>query len=140
MVSLKRFLEGSDGADSIGSGSLGERVRELQLIPFFHHLWFLWFLCWLVLGFALWAAVVDRWDLNGPPNWLIVSPVRFLWLILLTMIPQWFMGRIMPVFGPDTSSGLVPIPHVLAYYAIFFGFGVLYYDADDDGGRTGRWW
>ena len=27
-----------------------------------------------------------------------------------------------PGFGPDESTGLIPTPHVLAYYAIFFGF------------------
>jgi hypothetical protein len=45
------------------------------------------------------------------------------------------------MFGPDTSTGILPMPHVLSYYGIFFGFGALYYDADDDEGRLGRrWW
>jgi hypothetical protein len=35
----------------------------------------------------------------------------------------------------------LPIPHVLAFYAIFFGFGALYYEFDDRSGRVGgRWW
>ena len=35
----------------------------------------------------------------------------------------------------------MPIPHVLAYYAIFFGFGALYFGFDDLSGRVGkRWW
>jgi len=47
----------------------------------------------------------------------------------------------MPMFGPDTSAGILPMPHVLVYYAIFFGFGVLYFDRDDDSGRVGScWW
>ena len=46
-----------------------------------------------------------------------------------------------PLFGPDSSTGPLPIPHVLAYYAIFFGFGALYYGYDDRAGRVGeRWW
>ena len=72
----------------------------------------------------------------GLPAWLVVSPARYLWLIPLTMIPQWFMGE--GVFGPDTSSGLIPIPHVLAYYAVFFGFGVLDYKYDAHSGRVGK--
>jgi peptidoglycan/LPS O-acetylase OafA/YrhL len=53
------------------------------------------------------------------------------------MIPQAFMLG----FGPDTSSGLLPMPHVLGYYAIFFGFGALYYNYDDPDGRvSNRWW
>ena len=66
-----------------------------------------------------------------------------IWLVPLTMIPQWFMGAggTTPLFGPDTSTGLLPIPHVLAYYAIFFGFGALYYGYDDPSDRVGaRWW
>jgi peptidoglycan/LPS O-acetylase OafA/YrhL len=58
------------------------------------------------------------------------------------MIPQWFMGQSgPPIFGPDTSTGLLPIPHVFAYYAVFFGFGALYFGFDDRSGRVGdRWW
>jgi peptidoglycan/LPS O-acetylase OafA/YrhL len=77
------------------------------------------------------------------PAWLVLSPARYLWLVPLTMIPQSFMGAggASPIFGPDTSSGLLPIPHVLAYYAIFFGFGALYFGFDDPSGRVGqRWW
>jgi peptidoglycan/LPS O-acetylase OafA/YrhL len=50
-------------------------------------------------------------------------------------------GGTSPIFGPDTSTGLLPIPHVFAYYAIFFGFGALYFGSDDRSGRVGeRWW
>ena len=43
-------------------------------------------------------------------------------------------------FGPDTSVGLLPPPHLLAYYGIFFAVGALYYDAADPARRLGRWW
>src|SRR5437763_5003592 len=59
------------------------------------------------------------------------------------MLPQSYMGDAgaTPLFGPDPSTGPLPIPHVLAYYAIFFGFGALYYGSDDRVGRVGgRWW
>ena len=55
------------------------------------------------------------------------------------MFPQAFIptaGTLL-AFGPDGSSGLLPIPHVLAYYAIFFGFGALYFGYDDRTGRVG---
>ena len=29
---------------------------------------------------------------------------------------------------------------MLLYYALFFGFGVVYFDHDDGGERIGRWW
>ena len=51
------------------------------------------------------------------------------------------MGRAGGGIGPDTSIGLIPIPAVFFYYAIFFGFGTLYFSADDRDGRVGRrWW
>jgi peptidoglycan/LPS O-acetylase OafA/YrhL len=115
----------------------------LMQIPIFNHLWFLWFLWWLVVGYAALSALVARLPSVRLPGWLILSPARYLWLVPLTMIPQSFMGDggASPIFGPDTSTGLLPIPHVLAYYAIFFGFGTLYYRFDDRSGRVGeRWW
>ncbi len=108
--------------------------------PLFHHLWFLWFLCWLILVFALYARLADWLQWQGPPKWLILSPVRFLYLIPLTMIPQSLMGLVTPSFGPDTSLGLLPMPHILLYYAFFFFFGALYFDCDDPDGRVGKWW
>ena len=113
---------------------------HLILTPVFHHLWFLWFLCWLVPFFAIYASVAARIHFTGLPVWLMLSPLRFLWLLPLTMIPQLFMGTVIPSFGPETSIGLIPQPHLLLYYGIFFAFGALYFDCKDDDGRLGRWW
>ena len=49
-------------------------------------------------------------------------------LVAVTMVPQLFMGSISPGFGPDTSAGMIPQPHLLLYYFIFFGFGAIYFD------------
>lgn len=108
--------------------------------PVFAHLWFLWFLCWMVSCFAIFAWTSDRLGWGKLPSRPIISPVRFLWLVPLTLIPQFFMGLGAPSFGPDTSESLIPLPHLLLYYGIFFAFGALYYDADDTEGRLGRWW
>jgi peptidoglycan/LPS O-acetylase OafA/YrhL len=114
----------------------------LMQFPLFNHLWFLWLLWWLVLALAAVSAIGARLPAIRLPAWLVVSPARYLWLIPLTMLPQWFMGGggASPIFGPDTSAGLLPIPHVLGYYAIFFGFGALYYGFDDHTGRVGKYW
>ncbi len=115
----------------------------LMQIPVFNHLWFLWFLWWLVLGYAAVSYLGLRLAPIRLPAWLVLSPARYLWLIPLTMVPQWFMGDggASAIFGPDTSTGILPIPHVFAYYAIFFGFGALYFGFDDRSGRVGdRWW
>jgi hypothetical protein len=43
-------------------------------------------------------------------------------------------------FGPDTSIGILPMPHVLLYYALSFGSGVRYHDCADADHRLGRGW
>ncbi len=130
----------TDAGAKRDSGPLLGIMMALMLVPVFHHLWFLWFLCWLVAAFALYAVIADRMKWITPPRWLIASPVNLLWLVPLTIIPQSMMGKMMPVFGPDTSLGILPVPQVLIYYAIFFGFGVLYYDCKDEEGRLGKRW
>lgn len=122
-----------------------ERAVEAAIVmafimPFFHHLWFLWFLCWLVVGFVFYALFADWLEIKSAPRWLIASPIRYLWLIPITMLPQAVMGMGQAMFGPDTSAGVLPMPHVLFYYAIFFGFGVLYFDCHDDRVRVGKYW
>lgn len=94
------------------------------------YLWFLMFLCWLAVGFAAVAALATGLRLQSPPGWLITSPAALLWTVPLTLLPQVFMGLLTPGFGPDTSAGLLPQPHVLAYYAIFFGYGALLFLAE----------
>ena len=54
-------------------------------------------------------------------------------MIPLTLIPQLQMGDggSYPIFGADTSDGLLPPLHLLLYYATFFGFGALMYGRRD---------
>ncbi|MEM9553419.1 MAG: acyltransferase family protein [Acidobacteriota bacterium] len=125
----------AEGVES-GTGLLFRLMHE----PFFHHLWFLWFLIWLVAAFGVYAWLADRFGWRPAPRVWSLSRLRLLWLVPITAIPQAFMGRLTPVFGADTSAGLMPMPQVLAYYAVFFAFGAIYFDARDDEERVGRWW
>lgn len=145
----KSFHEGrKEVRKLLGADELEPRTRPLlglwlflTFFPMFHHLWFLWFLCWMVTGFAVCAWIANRIGWQSASRRWVNSPLRYLWLIPLTMIPAWFMGRDMPNFGPDTSSAILPPMHLLAYYAIFFGFGALYFDSQDERGSMGRrWW
>ena len=97
--------------------------------PVFEHLWFLWFLCWLLPFFVIWTRLPER-----------KTRLRPLWLAPFALLPQLLMGTNMPSFGPDTATGLVPPPHLLAYYGVFFFFGVLSYEADDTEGVLERRW
>lgn len=132
--------ESRPGKQGGASQILGAITLGLLFVPVFHHLWFLWFLWWLVLAFSLYFLIADWRGWRGPPRGWVLSPVRLLWLVPLTMLFQWPMGLTNAGFGPDTSVGLLPMPHVFVYYGIFFGFGVFYHDADDRVGRLGAGW
>ena len=128
--------------DAVDAVSFGSFIDLLMHFPLFGHLWFLWFLCWYVCVFALLVKLLQVLPIpRVSPRW-ILSARRFLWLIPLTAVPQFLMARTPGAFGPDTSIGLLPFPAVFAYYALFFGFGVLYFDADDRDVAVGRsfWW
>ena len=136
-----------------GAGLEEDPAGEVEFASWlqsFHHLWLLWFLLWMMAGFALVVLAAEAWARrraartdSGWDRWRLV-----MWgLIPLTLVPQWLMGEAgkYPTFGPDTSAGLVPLPHVLGYYALFFAFGALLYDRKGAGGgplaaTIGKWW
>lgn len=125
------------------AGKGGGLAELLTQMPVFNHLWFLWFLWWLVVGYAAVSAIGGWLSLPRLPEWLVSSPARYFWLVPLTMIPLSFMGAegSPPVFGPDTSTGILPVPHILAFYAVFFGFGALLFGSDGGfAGQSRRWW
>lgn len=89
----------------------------------FDHLWFLWMLWWMVLltvAATPWIARISP----GAFPWLSRRD-RILWLVLPTAALQVFQGLGGPVIGADTSTGLGPMPHVFAYYLLFFAAGAL---------------
>ncbi|MCR9292970.1 MAG: acyltransferase family protein [bacterium] len=141
----KRIAELLNTKDYLGSqetvgqsNNLAGLKALLFQFPVFMHLWFLWFLCWLIAAFLIYASLAQILPINRLPRWLVCSPFSLLWLIPLTMLPQSFMTA--ESFGPDPSIGLLPIPSVLLYYAIFFFFGAVYWDMDDTSSELGRRW
>ncbi|MFO0905052.1 MAG: acyltransferase family protein [Pirellulales bacterium] len=112
--------------------SAAGRTLHLFDTDLFAHLWFLWFLCWLVAGFALIAPAAERWLTGWNPRW-------FAWLLApLTLLPEALMGQGPVRFGPDTATGLLPQPHLLAYYGLFFAYGALGFAAQEHGAVWGR--
>lgn len=127
------------GAKSEGGAPTGLRAvwQGLTTIPVFGVIWFLWFLVWLVGLFAIYAVLADRFGWSKRPRALVLSGARLLWLVPLTMVPTWGMQS---GFGPDTSMSIIPMPHVLLYYILFFFFGVFYFDCDDRVSQVGGSW
>lgn len=103
-------------------------------------LWFLWFLVWFLPVFSVCAAAAERFGWNIGSHALLLPPWNMVWLLPLTMLPALRMNCGTNDFGPETSIGLLPAPHVLVYYGIFFGFGAIYHECGDTVGRLGRSW
>ena len=58
-------------------------------------------------------------------------------LIPAPLLPLCLMGEIL---GPDTYTGILPAPHLLFYYMIFFSFGLIYFDLNDSAYKLTRFW
>lgn len=93
--------------------------------PVFDHLWFLAFLCWLVAFHGIVAGVCGRIGSATGSGGAWRSPRTFLAFLALPLLPQWFMtgGP-----GPDTAVGLLPPPHLLLYYGVFYAAGAYSHD------------
>lgn len=140
---IARMLDGTAAEETTTSEESGiaraaSSIYDAVTSVSFHHLWFLWFLCILAAIFAVYALLSDKYGWRPAAGAWILSPMRYLWLLPLTMIPQWWMSEFS--YGPDTSDGVIPMPHLVIYYAVFFGFGAVYYDCGDEEGRVGKWW
>lgn len=114
--------------------------RALVDTPVFILIWFLWFLVWLLAIFPVYTAIATAIGWSSDKLQFLLSGGRYLWLIPMTALPQWFMGFGNGEFGPDTSMGIIPMPHVLTYYGVFFFFGALYFDSNDWDGALGSSW
>lgn len=134
---------GSGESDDSG-GAIGWLIRT-STEGVFHHLWFLYYLLWLICGFVVIASVGGRLGWSQLPAAVIASPWRLLWLLPLTLIPQLMMGLLglffgSPGFGPDTATGWVPWPPVLLYYGIFFAVGALAFGREEFDNKVGSRW
>ena len=110
--------------------------KLLAFVPIFHHLWFLYYLLWLLVIFVPVALLARnfKWRL---PDFLIGVPGCLVWLIPLT----WWFQTLMPgEFGPTTAVGFVPWPPLLGYYAIFFFFGAMCFGRGIWEEKVGRYW
>lgn len=135
-----------EGADLLRED---ERTGLSTWVDQFDHLWFLWFLIWMLGGFAI-VVTAGSFVHRLAPSFVAAArrPWWLIWGVLpVALVFQWQMGASgrYPVFGPDTSTGLVPLGHVLGYYAVFFTFGALLYDSHDRSGdrlssSLGRRW
>ncbi|MBT6450831.1 MAG: acyltransferase family protein, partial [Verrucomicrobiales bacterium] len=112
-------------------------VMLIFFAPIFHHLWFLYYLVWLVLGFIAITWLLGKLKWKALPDWLVTSPLRWLWLLPVTFLAQLLMKD---SFGPVTAIGFLPWPPILIYYAIFFLFGAICFGRDTFETKVGKLW
>ena len=89
------------------------------------HLWFLWYLLFISACFLVAARLGVQF--RHPVAWWLAIPLTA--AVSLVMVE--------PVFGSDTSIGLIPAPAVFVYYACFFVFGAYLYQGQV---TVSRWW
>jgi len=132
-------IEAASDAQADGFEGL---IALLFYVPVFHHLWFLWFLCWFVCGFVVIVKLLQTLRIQTVSSRWIISWLRYIWLVPFAAVPQYFMASSQYAYGPATSIGLLPLPAVFAYYAIFFGYGAMYFGANDQEVVVGKgyWW
>ncbi len=128
--------KGAEAGGDVGAG-LGGLVLLIFFAPIFHHLWFLYYLAWLVAGFIVITWLLGKLKWKALPDWLITSPLRWLWLLPVTFLPQLLMKD---SFGPAAATGFLPWPPILIYYAVFFFFGAVCFGRDSFKTKVGKLW
>lgn len=118
--------------------NFGNNPVHLFKTSIFHHLWFLWFLSWMLPIFLLFFKLGSLLFCKLNSNTMrIVKKTMLYILIPAPFLPLCLMGEIL---GPDTYSGILPPPHMLFYYMIFFSFGLIYFDLNDSACKLTRFW
>lgn len=101
------------------------------------HLWFLEYLLLLTLAFVALRALLATRTLPPALSAPLVARGRAFWLA----IPTGCAMATMQGWNVDGVSRLVPAPHMLAYYGLFFAAGVgLYRERDRLAGLARDWW
>ncbi len=110
--------------DWIRGSSLPVQLFAMAVFfPAFVHLWFHYYLLWLVALFVVLASITQRLNWHPLPSWMFRFPLLFCWVLPPTIAVQLLMVQ---SFGPDTASGIMPWPPTLLYYTLYFFFGALY--------------
>jgi hypothetical protein len=118
--------------------NFGNKPMNLFKTNIFNHLWFLWFLCWMLPLFLVFFNLGSLLFRNLNPNTMrILKKIMLYILIPAPLLPLCLMGEIL---GPDTYTGILPPPHMLFYYMIFFSFGLIYFDLNDSACKLTRFW
>ena len=140
---FQTIFKRTDKKEARDQGIFGNlKPRHLILSRVFDHLWFLWFLCWLIPLFVCGGSLLRWFGISVGKIRLFQLNASIWWMVPVTLLPQLLMGTMTPKmhFGPDTSIGILPQPHLLVYYAIFFGFGMSVFISGEKADRLGRWW
>ena len=110
---------------------LGIQVPSLELAdltPSPGHLWFLYYLMIIVAGFGVVLLLASRLPTDGVSrglDGLLRGLVRFRLVALFMALPTAGTLYFMKSLEVETPVSFVPQPRILAFYAVFYGFGWL---------------
>lgn len=131
------MLKEKGAEEDDGAGLVGLVMLIVFFAPIFHHLWFLYYLIWLVVGFIVITWLLGKLKWKALPDWLVTSPLRWLWLLPVTFLAQLLMKD---SFGSATATGFLPWPPILIFYAVFFSFGAVCFGRASFETKVGKLW
>ena len=102
-------------ADALGRTNSGS--DDFAIEPWdtgLHHLWFLWQLYIIVIVYLTALLATRRIGISRLPIPISIGIAG----VLATVLQARMYG-----IGPDTSTGIIPAWHVLAYYGVYFWLG-----------------
>jgi len=109
-------------------------LQDIFSVEIFAHLWFLWYLCWIISIHYLFSWIliklkntsiirsIGKFSFIQSSNHLFIV-MKITGLIILTTYCHQFMNLSRPSLGADTSAGLVPVPYVFGYYLCLYLLG-----------------
>ena len=121
-------------ADFYSSGTF---VREKFR---WYHLWFLWYLIFHYVIFLILVPLAKPALASGWPDRFFERIVQSRFKPLILAIPTVILLCPMVTWGADTPSKVEPMPRILLYYLLFFGFGCMLYRQPNLLSECGKNW
>jgi len=89
---FQTIFKRTDKKEARDQGIFGNlKPRHLILSRVFDHLWFLWFLCWLIPLFVCTESLLRWFGISVEKIWMFRLNASIWWMVPLTLLPQLLM-------------------------------------------------
>ena len=94
---FQTIFKRTDRKEARDQGIFGNlKPGHLILSRVFDHLWFLWFLCWLIPLFVCVESLLRCLGISVEKQWPFQLNAGIWWMVPLTLLPQLLMGTMSP--------------------------------------------